>query len=401
MKNKIISLAAALMMTVCCLVSCGGSSESQTDVSRSESSVSTETTTLSHNSSEPVTSSQSESETTTVTTTSETSSTPQRSTTSDETTSETASAPEKATTVKTTSPTQKLPAQTTTTAKAHTQSTAATKKPAPAEPALAYAKAAVLYCADDDSYLYSRNLNSKISIASTTKLLTASLALKYLSPNKIITVGSEVWFTKPDSTVAGLRVGQKLTTEQLLYGLLLPSGNDAAYTVAVNVARAANPGQTLSDSRAVSTFAAMMNAFAAQLHMTSSHFANPEGWDDAMHYSTLSDMIKLTRYALSQPVISKIVSTHYKSVKLASGGYLSWTNTNSLIDPNSPYYLSAANGVKTGTTANAGYCLIASVKYGAKTYYCAAMGCRTTYDRYRLVRSLVQKYLNRSGSAAA
>ena len=278
---------------------------------------------------------------------------------------------------------QKTASETTTT----TTTTTTTAAPLPA---IAHTSAHALYCVEDDRVLLANSLDKRISIASTTKMLTASLALKYLSPDTVITVGTEVYMTKPDSTVAGLMPGQRLTLQQLLYALLLPSGNDAAYVVAVNTARKADPANSATDAQAVSTFTSMMNTFAQQLGMTSSRFANPEGWDDANHYSTLSDMLKLTKYALSQPALAKVMATQSITVQLLSGEYALWKNTNLLLDPSSMFYLPGTIGAKTGTTPNAGCCLISAVKKNGKTYICAVMGCYTDADRYTASRALLQ-----------
>jgi D-alanyl-D-alanine carboxypeptidase (penicillin-binding protein 5/6) len=104
-------------------------------------------------------------------------------------------------------------------------------------------------------------------------------------------------------------------------------------------------------------------------------------------------MIKLTRYAMGQPLIAQVVSTHFKSVQFASGQYVSWTNTNSLLDKGSSFYLPEAVGGKTGTTEDAGYCVIAVIRRGGKTYYCAAMGCKQPSDRYRIVHSILKSKL--------
>ena len=377
MRKKFISVITALIMSAVCLVSCGNDIVSKTGSdSRAESTSAVKTTTSASESagqSEPPEQTQTETTTTTSAASSE------LTTTAETTVSEA----EKTVT-----------SADTTTSQATTESEkVTTEKQTPVDVTLPYHNAGVLYCADDGEYLYSKNVSKRISIASTTKLLTASLAVNYLEADKLLTVGNEIWFIKPYSTVANLSVGNMLTTQQLLYGLILPSGNDAAYTVAVNVARAANPGKTLTDAQAVEVFVSMMNSFAAQLGMTSSHFANPEGWDDAGHYSTLEDMIKLTRYAMGQPLIAQVVSTHFKSVQFASGQYVSWTNTNSLLDKGSSFYLPEAVGGKTGTTEDAGYCVIAVIRHGGKTYYCAAMGCKQPSDRYRIVHSILKSKL--------
>lgn len=255
-----------------------------------------------------------------------------------------------------------------------------------------YSKASAVYCVDDKKLLCGSNMNGRISIASTTKLMTASVALKYLSPATVVTVGTELSLVQPDSTLCLIYQGCKLTLSELLMGLLIPSGNDAAYTVAVTVARSLHPGEQLSDQQAVKIFCELMNQFAAELGMTSTHFANPEGWDNPDHYSTLSDMIKLSEYALTVPEISEIIKTPQKTMNFVTGGYASWTNNNYFVIPGSGYYSPDAIGMKTGTTDDAGYCLISAFVRGGKTYICAAMGCNTDLDRFTLTRELIQAY---------
>ena len=126
--------------------------------------------------------------------------------------------------------------------------------------------------------------------------------------------------------------------------------------------------------------------------MTSTHFANPEGWDNPDHYSTLSDMIKLSEYALTVPEIREIIKTPQKTMNFVTGGYASWTNNNYFVIPGSGYYSPDAIGMKTGTTDDAGYCLISAFVRGGKTYICAAMGCNTDLDRFTLTRELIQAY---------
>lgn len=257
-------------------------------------------------------------------------------------------------------------------------------------PAVPYTSANALYCVEDAKFISARDINKGISIASTTKMMTAMLVVKHLAQDAQITVGTEVGMIKPDSTVAGFFAGQRITVKQLLYGLMLPSGNDAAYVAAVNVARSVDPANSVTDAQAVSVFVKMMNDYAAELGMKMTHFANPEGWDDPQHYSTLYDMMILARYALQRPMIAEVVSQYYVETQPLSGGYMAWTNTNRLLDPKSAYYVSDAIGIKTGTTANAGCCLIAAVKRNGKTYICAVMGCQTDDDRYKAARSLLQ-----------
>ena len=135
-----------------------------------------------------------------------------------------------------------------------------------------------------------------------------------------------------------------------------------------------------------------MNDFAQELGMTDSHFVNPDGWDDPQHYSTAADMVKLAEYALTVPEICETMKTAYKTVSFSAGGYATWTNNNYFVIPGSNYYSPDALGMKTGTTENAGYCLITAFKRNSKTYICLAMGCNTDYDRFDLTQKLLESY---------
>ncbi|MBR6874178.1 MAG: D-alanyl-D-alanine carboxypeptidase [Ruminococcus sp.] len=253
--------------------------------------------------------------------------------------------------------------------------------------------AAGVYCIEDGKMIYSDNLDGQISLASLTKLLTASVALKYMKPDQMITVGSEITMVKPYSTLSYLYEGCSISLRDLIYAMLLPSGNDAAYTVAVATARAVCSDEYLTTYQAVEKFCELMNSFAAELGMTSSHFANPEGWDDPQHYTTLADLQKLAVYAYSVAEIREAAGTFQKTEYFSGGGYAVWTNTNHMIDPYSVFYEPNAVGLKTGTTANAGCCLIAAFREYGKTYLTFAMGCNSDDDRFALTRQLRDIYI--------
>lgn len=253
-------------------------------------------------------------------------------------------------------------------------------------------KAAAFACVDDKELLYYDNINKRIAPASLTKLLTASVALHYLSPDTIITVGSEQNLVKSGSSLCLIKPGHKLKLYDLLTGMLMASGNDAAYTVAVATARATKPDVSMNDAQAVDYFAELMNEYANSLEMKNSHFVNPEGWDDANQYTTVSDLLKLAAYAFSVPEIKTITGTYQKYVVFVSGENITWTNSNVLLNPNGAYYCADAVGMKTGTTANAGNCLIAAFERNDKTYISAVVGCTTNADRYDLTLKMLANY---------
>ncbi|MBR7084555.1 MAG: D-alanyl-D-alanine carboxypeptidase, partial [Oscillospiraceae bacterium] len=256
------------------------------------------------------------------------------------------------------------------------------------QPAYPECKSAAFYCLEEDNLLYSSNLDAHIAPASLTKLLTASVALYYIHSDEVFTVGSEISMVQPDSSVSFISSGQKLKLYDLITGMLLVSGNDAAYTVAVSTARALNPSEQFSDTQAVEYFCGQMNAFAEIIGMKDSHFTTPDGWDDENQYTTAKDLLTLTKYVLTVPELKEIIGTEQKYVVFASGENITWTNSNKLLNQSSPYYCKEAVGVKTGTTLNAGNCLIAAFEKNEKTYLSIAAGCNSDNDRYELTRKL-------------
>ena len=174
--------------------------------------------------------------------------------------------------------------------------------------------------------------------------------------------------------------------------MLMASGNDAAYTVAVTTARAVKTDTAMTDAQAVAYFSELMNSYASSIGMKDSHFTTPEGWDDASQYTTVSDLLILANHAFSIPEIKTITGTYQKKVYFVSGENITWTNTNALLDPNSAYYCADAVGIKTGTTASAGNCLIAAFERNGKTYLSAVIGCSTGNDRYELTLKMLSQF---------
>ena len=259
-------------------------------------------------------------------------------------------------------------------------------------------KAAAFACADDAELLYCDNINERIAPASLTKLLTASVALHYLSPDTVVTVGSEQNLVKAGSSLCLIRPGHKLKLYDLLTGMLMASGNDAAYTVAVSTARAVKNDTTMTDLQAVNYFADLMNEYAVSIGMKDSHFTTPEGWDDVNQYTTVSDLLTLATHAFSIPEIKEITGTYQKKVYFVSGENITWTNTNALLNPNSSYYSSDAVGIKTGTTESAGNCLISAFERNGKTYISVVVGCPTGDDRYILTLKMLSQFVSNSGA---
>lgn len=254
-------------------------------------------------------------------------------------------------------------------------------------------KASALYCIDEEQMLYNYNIDEKIAPASLTKLLTSAVALEYLSSDEILTVGSEQYLVEPYSSLCGLQYGSTAALKDFITGMLMASGNDSAYTIAVSTARKLQPDICLSDIDAVSCFCQLMNDFAGNIGMKHSNFVNPDGWDNDNQYTTVSDLIILAEYVLKNSYIRDIVNTQYISITFISGEVYEWINSNLLLSPYSDYYCENAVGIKTGTTENAGNCLISAFENNGKTYIAVVVGCDNDSDRYELTLKLINSVI--------
>lgn len=242
-------------------------------------------------------------------------------------------------------------------------------------------KTALTYCVDTDRFSQQKNIDKRIYPASMTKFLTAYTALKYVKPETKFKVGSEQDMVQQGSSLCLIQKGNVLTLYDLVTGLLLMSGNDAAYAIAVGTARQLRPNDKLSDKQAVAYFCELMNQTAKEIGMTDSRFENPDGWDNEKQYTTTEDLLTLTKCAIKNQSIKKIISIKETKVTFAAGGSIMWKNHIKLIDPKSPYYCKEFVGGKTGTTDSAGYCLISVFEKNSKTYIIIVTGCKDDNSR--------------------
>ena len=180
--------------------------------------------------------------------------------------------------------------------------------------------------------------------------------------------------------MAEIKKGDTLTVEQLIAGMLLPSGNDAAYILAAEAGRAMY-GKSVSTDEAIKRFVKEMNDQAKLLGLTGTNFANPDGIHSDSHYSTYADLAKLGMLVLADPIIMKYAATSSMDVSLASGS-VNWHNTNAIIDPSSEYYCRLCTGLKTGQTPMAGSCLLSAFQYMDRTLIIGVFGCKEVDDRF-------------------
>ena len=252
-------------------------------------------------------------------------------------------------------------------------------------------KAVVLYDMTNDYILYTKAGDERREPASLTKLLTAALACKYAGDDYIFRVGSEIRFIQSGDSRAWLTSGEQLSLDAILKALLIPSGNDAAYTIAVNLARSVSGDANLSDTEAVAKFVEMMNSELAAIGATNSHFSNPDGSHDDNHYTTANDLLKIVKLAMSYPRITQITALPTVTETVITGQRHTWTNTNSLLLENKPmYYNPNVTGLKTGSTPEAGYCLAASAVKDGRTLITILLGSETDSGRYEDANGLLQ-----------
>ena len=245
------------------------------------------------------------------------------------------------------------------------------------------AEHSVLYDVTTDEILFEENADTKCYPASTTKLLTAVVATKIITdPDTVITVGNEIKMIGEESSTAGLKVGMKLTFSDLMDAMMLPSGNDAAYTMAVNCARIYKNDPKLSYKEALNFFVELMNDAAKQLGATNSKFVNPDGWHSPNHYTTAKDLAKISAYAKSIPIIAKSCSTHYAERELVKGGMMYWVNGNLMLNDYYKCYSKYCDGLKTGFTDEAGSCIVSSATVEGHIMIAVIMNGYDGYAKY-------------------
>ena len=210
---------------------------------------------------------------------------------------------------------------------------------------------AALFQINESNVVYAENIHEKLYPASTTKILTAYLALKYGTLTDMITVSENAVGVPLDSSRAGLRTGDQLTLETLLYGLMLPSGNDCAVAIAEHI------------SGSEESFVALMNEEAKKLGATNSNFVNSHGYHDENHYTTAYDLYLIFNECMKDDQFTEIIaSSQYKTnITQKNGTYreVIWNQSNQYINGNRsvPEGVTVIGG-KTGTTDEAGACLI-------------------------------------------
>lgn len=236
------------------------------------------------------------------------------------------------------------------------------------------AKNAYFIDVSSNTVFYEKGSKQRIAPASTTKMLTALTALDYCDMEEEVKVGEEVKLIADNASRAWLYAGNELTVQQLLEGLLLPSGNDAAYALGVFAGRKIAEDESLSIDEALSVFVTAMNNKAISIGAVNSNFTSPDGYDSDNQYTTAEDLAFIAREFLESKKLKQIASSYSISDKWISGQNVTYHNTNELINPESPYYYEQAIGLKTGKSEIAGCCLVSAAKVQGDIYIGVVMG---------------------------
>ena len=237
----------------------------------------------------------------------------------------------------------------------------------------------MVYCSGDPG--------EKLYPASITKLFTAWVALRFLPGDRTVTVGWELGMLEPGSSSAFLALDSRLTVEELILGMLLPSGNDAALVLAAAVGREISGDSKTTAREAVALFVEEMNRAAEEVGMNGTHFENPHGCHAENHYSCPEDLGLMAALAMEEPLIQRTVGLSQVTVTAKTGQIHTWTNTNRLVRHSSEDYCPEALGLKTGYTEAAGYCLLAAFD-GKRPMVVGVFGSDDSESRYAMALEL-------------
>ena len=222
---------------------------------------------------------------------------------------------------------------------------------------------------ESGTVLHAKNIDARLPMASTTKIMTAMIIAEDCDLSEVITVPDESVGVEGSSIY--LKKGERISVKDLLYGLMLRSGNDAACALAIH------------HSGSIEKFVDKMNQRALEIGAADTHFKNPSGLPDDGHFTTAKDLCNIARNAMSNPTFKEVVST-----KQYAGDFRYFLNKNKLLSS-----LDGANGVKTGYTKKAGRCLVSSAERGNMDVICVVLNCYDMYEKSaRIIDNCFDRY---------
>ena len=244
------------------------------------------------------------------------------------------------------------------------------------------AKSAIIVEKNTGKIIYEKDAYEQNYPASVTKILTAILTIENCNLDDTATVSKSAISHIPSGyVIAPLYVGEHITIRDLLYALMLKSANDSAYVLAEHV------------GGSVEGFSEMMNNKAKEIGCKNTHFVNPNGIHNSNHYTTAYDMYLISDYAMQNETFAKIVST-FQYTLLATNKNPSknrvMKNTNSFINPSSSYYNKSVKGIKTGTTMQAGNCLITEAEENGLDFITVVLGAKTSDSKFSETKKMIK-----------
>ena len=260
------------------------------------------------------------------------------------------------------------------------------------------ANSAFVYDCTQESYLF-QNQPTDLAVypASITKLFTAYVALQYLDPADAIVLGQELTLRKDDALKAGFVIGDQVSVDILLHGLLMKSGGDCAYGLAAAAGRKILNDEAADANSAVAAFLEEMNQQAQSLEMGDTNFLNPDGYDEENHIVSFHAFVTIAKCAMENSTIMEIcgkktVTMYYTSVS-GSNNYMYYTNTNVLLDSGSTFYIPDCIGLKTGSTDTAGLCFLGVFLHEGEYVIIGVFGCASPEQRWQDMYTLWNYYL--------
>ena len=243
------------------------------------------------------------------------------------------------------------------------------------------AKAALIVETNSGKIIYEKDIYEQNYPASVTKILTAILTIENCELDDVATVSQTAISHIPTGyVIAPLYIGEQITIKDLLYALMLKSANDAAYVLAEHV------------GGSVEGFSEMMNKKAEELECKNTHFVNPNGIHNQNHYTTAYDMYLISNYAMKNETFKEIVSTYEYTLSPTNKHPLKdriMKNTNNFVNPKNTYYNKIVNGIKTGTTKQAGNCLITDSSDNGLEFITVILGAQTANSKFSETKKMI------------
>lgn len=265
---------------------------------------------------------------------------------------------------------------------------------------LSFVKAKQFFVYDtrtDEYWHLSDDADTAIYPASTTKLFTTYVALQYLSTDTMVTAGKELNYVKWDASKVGFQQGDRIRVEALAYSALLPSACDASYILAAAAGRKILQEDNATAKAAIQAFMEECNRRAKEMGMENCHLVTPDGYHENDHKLSLQAMVIIGKACLENSLIAKIVSSPTATISYRTSDGISRSkelkNTNLTIRTGGKFYHPQSVGLKTGSTDEAGYCLLTAYEIDGGYILVGVFGCKDADDRFQYANQLFEAFL--------